>query len=150
MRTREEHAEDLQAELGYREAGAKEVALREWYSLVGSSDEPAPTPKAFTKLVHRLYNQKWREANPEAQRAIWNRYRKTPEAKKRRSRTQHEATVARQRAAARAHKCAQCGAEWCRVPGTYHGGRVPKFCTQKCQDRFWFLENRRRRGKRKR
>jgi hypothetical protein len=66
---KDEHAEDLHAELGYRTTGRREIAQREWFSLRGDVGEVAPNPKAFKVLAKRLEKLRSRRKKPEKYRA---------------------------------------------------------------------------------
>lgn len=127
--SRDELAEDRAAELGYREAGRRELALRDWYSL----REPgtvAETPRAFAKLVNVLRVAKWQKANPEKKKGHALKYVHKPgvmqaqaaQAKKRRHR--------RYKAAAPVIVCAECRAQFCEARP--RGGLPRKFCTERC------------------
>lgn len=151
--------ESREAEQGYGEIGARELRLREWASLRGERDEPAPTPLAFKRLVWRLQAKKyWRAKNPEskakiiAYRKAWaevhkEQYRAAVNAAKRRRRAHPEiraeeaaekrarrAVKTRARRDATVYSCAVCGVQWSPVGGRLPS-RPPKYCTQPCRSR---------------
>ena len=140
------------AELGYREASAREVRLREWMA--------APPDEDFQRLIWRLQARKyWQAKNPESKARILE-YRRQwakdhPEqvrasmlaSKRRFNARNRERLVAEKRAKyaaksqarreATVYVCQLCGAEWCqigRIPS-----RPPKFCSQPCKSRIGYL-----------
>lgn len=129
--SRAEYEEDLQAELGYRTAGRREIAQREWFSLRGEAGEIAPNPKAFAKLVNVLRVTKWAKANPEKRKVIANRYAAKPGV------SSHQAAMSKKRrheafhAAAPVIVCAECGVAFCPIAPP-RGGKPRKYCTVAC------------------
>ncbi len=136
--SRQEREADLHAELGYRTAGQREVAVREWFSLQGERDEPLPTPRAFEKKILVLRAKKWAKANPERRAEIsraWahrNAAAKVEQVKRWRHRKTKEKVFV----------CATpgCDVSWCRVPfGRLRGNIRPKFCSPSCRDHAKYL-----------
>jgi hypothetical protein len=136
--------DDLHDELGYREAGRREVALREWFTLRGEKTEVAPTPKAFGALVNRLRVKKWVKENPEKRAAISKRYftkkgvadRQLELARKRR----HD----RWKASNPIVVCSGCSVEFC--PMAPKRGVQRQFCTTNCEARCHQARQRRKAG----
>lgn len=141
-----EYQEDLHAELGYRTAGRREIAQREWFSLRGEADEAAPTPKAFDALVNRLRVKKWTAENPDKRAAIARRYYAKPHV------TERQLALARKRrfdawiAAGPTRACAECCVEFC--PIAPKRGIERKFCTTNCEARQHQRRRRRANGSR--
>jgi hypothetical protein len=80
----------------------------------------------FTRQVAVLRAKKWAAENPEKRRENANRYASKPEARARslalakaRRREKVDPTV---------HTCAECGVQWCRMPGTRGRAGAGKFC----------------------
>lgn len=138
-------AEDRAAELGYREAGARELALRDWWSL----REPgtvAETPKEFARVIAVLRTAKWQKAHPEKKRANAYKYTHKPGV------MQHQAALAKKRrhqrhkAAAPVIACAECSALFCEARP--RGGVTRRFCTLRCGTLRKQRETRRKAGAR--
>lgn len=156
--SREEDREEIEAELGYRVRGEREVRLREWFSL----REEGETPRQFDLLVKALRARKyWKTASPERKaRAIAYRRRWAlahPEATaaavakcKRRRRKLRTPAFLREEAARKAKRkaeliarhaeaiftCTRCGAQWCSalyvpLPKLFK----PKYCGNACRGR---------------
>lgn len=130
-----ELAEDRAAELGYREAGARELGLRDWYSL-REPGSVAETPREFERLIGRLRSKKWAKENPERHHEHQLRWQRANRANEviRVKAWRHR----RKREAARVYTCAgpDCGVQWCRVPyGRLGGNKYPKYCSRKCFNR---------------
>lgn len=141
-------AEKREAELGYRETGARELGLREWMYKREN--------RGFDALVNRLRVKKWtREVRAEggerlaALRAVklawWHRL----------AQVVRDKLSARKRAARRARytksptifACIQCGATWCKAPWTR--GEAPRFCGNACYVRHRYATNEAWREKKK-
>lgn len=143
--SRLEYEEDLHAELGYRTAGRREIYQREWFSLRGTPDEAAPTPKAFDALVNRLRVKKWAKENPEKRKVIANRYALKPE------NLDKSLAGARRRRRARfiatnpVVTCVGCGVEFCPTKPP-RGGHPRRFCTDLCSARHLQRNQRRAAG----
>jgi len=121
------------AELGYRSAGARELALRDWMALRGDPDEVAPTPRDFAVLVNRLRASKWAKDNPAKANARSVRWQKQHRDKVR--------AAARRRlfkkwiaTAGKGIACVCCGVLFCEARP--RRGRGRKFCTRACHNRF--------------
>jgi hypothetical protein len=134
----QERDDDLHAELGYRTAGQREIAMREWYSLQGERGEPLATPRAFESAVAVLRAKRWAKNNPERKREIsrsWahrNAAAKVAQVKRWRHKKTREKVFV----------CAtpDCNVSWCRVPfGRLRGNMRQKFCSPSCRDRAKYL-----------
>lgn len=143
--SRAEYEEDLHSELGYRTAGRREISQREWFSLRGTPDEAAPTPKAFHALVNRLRVKKWVKDNPEKRKAIANRYAAKPGVVARIVNLARQRRAARFRAEAKVITCDECGAQFCLV-FPQRGNRPRRFCDVNCTARAWQRKKRRDSG----
>lgn len=133
--SRDEYAEDLHAELGYRTAGQREVRQREWFSLRGEADEPLPTPAAFEKAVRALVVKRWKRTHRERTRELnrsWahaNREKANANVQRWRQR--------RRKAEARVYVCARLGCDvtWCRVPFAVASNARQLYCSASCSNR---------------
>jgi hypothetical protein len=142
--SRDEYENDLQAELGYRTAGRRELSQREWFSLRGEPGEAAPNPKAFDALVNRLRVKKWQKENPDKHRIASLRYALTPRGRQVNAGNARKRRRARFIADARVIVCADCGVQFCEAKP--RGGVPRRFCSDVCGTRFVQRERRRAAG----
>jgi len=133
--SRDQNVEDLHAELGYRTAGQREVRQREWFSLQGDKDEPIRTPREFATVVNRLRVLKWVRENRDKHNAKVRRYQAKPGVRKHLNELQNERRRKSYGTRVEVLACAECGAQWCKVPWVRGKRRV--FCGQNCQKRAW-------------
>jgi hypothetical protein len=131
--SRQEREEDLHAELGYRTAGQREVAVREWFSLQGEKGEPIPTPREFAKVVNRLRVKKWIRENRKRHNAKVMRYQSKPGVRQHMNEMQNERRRKSYGERAEVLACKECGVEWCKAPWVRGVRRI--FCGQNCQKR---------------
>jgi hypothetical protein len=141
MSRRDELAEDRAAEYGYREVGGKELRLREW---AARKDD-----KLFAALCARLRTRNWwakvcaerpeKKAEVLAYRLRWANAKRAADPQPARD-YQNARRHAKYRATAPVSTCVQCGATWCRLPGTTHRGVAPRFCGARC-DQAWRYAN---------
>jgi hypothetical protein len=142
-----EQQDDLHDELGYRPAGRREIALRDWFSLRGEPTEVAPTPAAFGKLVNRLRVKKWVKENPEKRKTIANRYALKPENLKKSNAGRRRRRRARFIATNPVVTCAECSVQFCSTKPP-RGGHPRRFCTELCCARNLQRKQRRAKGER--
>jgi hypothetical protein len=134
--------EKVDAERGYRTAGARELSLRDWMALQGDPEEPAPTPKAFKRLTDRLRAKNWYHDHKgdegyEARRQRNNASGRTWTKANRKLCNQRQNK--RRRAAWRARasagiKCADCRVWFCEARPRKGPKRL--FCGRACQNRY--------------
>ena len=168
MSDRSEAEEDRAAELGYRTAGARELAMRDWLSLQGERGEVAASPRDFKRLVWRLQQRKYWKAKPADRKRRIQEYRRqwalahaeavrksAIKCKRRRRRLKTPGFIREmaarkakrkaeqfQRRASTVFACVVCGAEWCIAPPReLPKGQKPKYCSQPCRSRANWLRS---------
>jgi hypothetical protein len=136
-----EDREKVDAELGYRTAGARELSLRDWMTLLGDADEPAPTPRAFKKLTDRLRAKNWyhthkadddageRKERNNARARAWTKANRSLCNKRQNKRRR---AIWKAKAGAGIH-CGDCGVWFCEARPRKGPRRL--FCSRACQNR---------------
>jgi hypothetical protein len=134
--------EERAAELGYRTAGAREVALRDWFSVQVEGEKAGD----FEKLVNRLRVKKWTKANPERKKQHARRYyHSSPEIGRRQTARARQRRLERHRAKPPV-SCASCGVLFCNVHPKR--GIQRRYCTNACEARAHQAAARRAAGRR--
>lgn len=130
--------ERLDADRGYREVGARELALREWAAL-GSARER----RAFEALCERLRSRNYVRRiyaeggeRLERRRAINRQWAR--EHKARMLAAQKRSRHRRYKARPVILRCAACGAQWCAVPWARGLAHRARHCSDRCRDRARF------------
>lgn len=86
----------------------------------------------FEVVVNRLRVKKWHRENPTKRAAKARRYWTKPEVRARQLANAKRRRQERHRKRAESFTCAECEAQWCRVPWRRWTGPRPRFCTTAC------------------
>lgn len=139
-----EAKEAREVEQGYQESSLREVRLRDWLS--GRDDPRKDT--SFQRLTNVLKHRRWYLRQKQESTELYERAK--DRVRRRNARVRTEGRIAR-REAVRARPtivaCAECGVEWCPVPGV-KSGHPRRFCSLACKQRATGRSWRARRGAR--